>query len=161
MGSAFSNGALCLFRLALTMPSVAQLSAYSSLARLMPRSLPYACTAMDSGEAATIAYSSASAELSATTFCCLRYVLMVCSPKHTPAPLIDRADFRHPAQPLSVNVVRNSGISCRLNLPTNLGLPLNHLPNFLMLFMCDCLGADIARAASFTENAISGLSGAR
>ena len=76
-------------------------------------------------------------------------------------PLVDLAVLRHPAQSLSVKVVKNSGMVCHLNLLTSLGLPLRYRPSLLINFMCDCLGADIALAASFTENPMSGRSGAR
>ena len=77
----------------------------------MPKSRAYACRAKVSAKAATMAYNSASAELSAMTFCCLQYVLMTWSPMQTAPPLVDFADRAQPAQSLSVKVVMFDGMS--------------------------------------------------
>ena len=52
--------------------NAAALSQYSSQSNDNPRSAAYAAMAMVSADAPTMAYNSASAELRATTFCCLQ-----------------------------------------------------------------------------------------
>ena len=114
-----------------------------------------------SAEAATIAYSSASALLKAMTFCCRLYVLMTWSPMAMMPPLVLRAVTGHPAQSESVYAVSVLFTDCQGNFITSRGAPARYRPILRIICQCPRFGELIARAASLTAYWISILSGAK
>ena len=131
-------------------PRAAALSQYNSQSNDNPKSAEYAAMAMVSADAPTIAYNSASAELRATTFCCLQYVLITCSPMQIAPPLVDRAVREQPAQSLSVNAVIFVGASCHLNNDISRGWPRRYFQIFRNHLKSDGFGQLIFLAASLT-----------